>query len=223
MALPRHRLTGHCFGRLLVLRKVESVKYLARWLCRCSCGNKKVVYQSALLNDFTKSCGCLNREVATANGIRHGTFVRVGGVRPNMTSTYRAWNGMRSRVHCQTSHSYPDYGGRGVTIDPCWDDFGRFLSDMGPRPSVEHSLDRIDNNGPYAPWNCRWATRLEQARNKRGLLRFISVNGDVMCGTELAEKLAMPYKQFYNRMVRRRHKGHAEPGLNKAPILKSGD
>lgn len=83
------------------------------------------------------------------------------------TRTYVSWMKMRERVRNPNHKSYPDYGGRGITIDPRWDDFRNFYVDMGRRPSRAYTLDRIDGEGNYCLENCRWATRRQQNRNRK--------------------------------------------------------
>ena len=83
------------------------------------------------------------------------------------TAEYLAWQDMRARCNTPTHRSFRYYGGRGITVDECWSTFEQFIADMGFRPTPQHSLDRIDNALGYCPSNCRWATKAEQASNRR--------------------------------------------------------
>jgi hypothetical protein len=85
----------------------------------------------------------------------------------NVNSEYTTWIGMKQRCLNKNHEHYRYYGGRGIYIVQRWMDFKKFLEDMGPKPGPEYSLDRKNNNGPYAKWNCRWATKSEQSKNKR--------------------------------------------------------
>lgn len=83
------------------------------------------------------------------------------------TPEYLAWMHMKGRCDNPKDRKYPHYGGRGVKVCKRWYVYAAFLTDMGRRPSAQHSIDRKNNNGNYTPSNCRWATRSEQQRNKR--------------------------------------------------------
>lgn len=112
---------------------------------------------------------------------------------------YMSWYLARTRCHDRTAASYRDYGGRGIRMCARWRrSYACFLADMGPRPNGLQ-LDRIDNDGPYAPGNCRWATRIEQAGNKRNS-RLITFRGETFCVSEWERRRGFPRKTVLGRL-----------------------
>lgn len=122
------------------------------------------------------------------------------GMRPqgNASKTYAAWVSMRNRCLRPNDHAYPQYGGRGITICPEWNDFPRFFSDMGEAPKRK-SLDRIDNNAGYFKENCRWATSTEQMQNRR-CNKNITYNGETHCKAEWARRAGITRTRFGIRL-----------------------
>jgi hypothetical protein len=176
-------LVGRRFGRLTVIscsgdsKQGELPASVARdrtWRCRCDCGTEKTILGKCLLYVGTLSCGCWQSKVAQANAgeasacFRHGHSGRGRNRRlAPPTPEYCAWLSARNRCHNPSNPAWPRYGGLGVEVCQRWDDFERFLTDMGPRPTPYHVLDRYDPSGDYEPGNARWASRQEQARNRR--------------------------------------------------------
>jgi len=124
----------------------------------------------------------------------------MGWVKHNKSHTpeYKAWSSMRERCHCKTNVNYKNYGARGIGICDEWNEFSRFLSDMGARPSSDHSIDRIDNNKGYCKENCRWATRTQQGNNRRTCY-YISAYGVTLSITEWSRVMEVPLKRYKKR------------------------
>jgi hypothetical protein len=114
------------------------------------------------------------------------------------TKEYVAWCGMKSRCNNENFKFFKNYGGRGIKVCDRWKDFYTFFEDMGPVPDGK-SLDRIDNEKGYSPENCRWATRTEQARNKRNLV-FITANGETKCLGEWSEQTGIKVSTLSARL-----------------------
>jgi hypothetical protein len=156
-------LTGQRFGRLTVLSRAMGRKRAA-WHCRCDCGGSSISPTSSLRSGRSQSCGCLQSE-------RTSAAARVSSRKHGQTGTpeHVSWGSMLSRCYNQKATGYERYGGSGVVVCERWKwSFENFLADMGERPSRDHSLDRFPNaHGNYEPGNCRWATKLEQANNRR--------------------------------------------------------
>ena len=145
------------FPRPQFIRSVSKLK--ARYLCRC--GNKFVAFIGNVNKQHTRSCGCLKRKAGRLVGL---TNKRHGHTR---TLTHKTWIAMRNRCQNKNNYDYRNYGGRGIQVCAEWDDFRRFLADMGRRPSSHYSIDRVNVNGDYEPNNCRWATPKQQRKNQR--------------------------------------------------------
>jgi hypothetical protein len=172
-------MIGKRFGRLVVLKQAGTryAPYGTRLLvlCRCDCGKKKTIIAVAVRIGLTKSCGCLQKEVLSKRRTSHGETV------DGRTAEYTSWKAMRQRCYSPNYTKFMDYGGRGITVCERWNDFANFLADMGRKPSKRHSLDRIDNDGPYSQENCRWGTKRQQSRNRRKWVMIDKViHGDIM-------------------------------------------
>lgn len=119
-----------------------------------------------------------------------------------LTPEYCAWSAARGRCTNPRNRAYHRYGGRGITISEHWRDFRQFLTDMGPKPSPQHQLERRDNDQGYAQDNCYWATKLEQARNKGGRRPTcrLTCRGETLTIVQWSERTGFSTNQIRNRL-----------------------
>jgi hypothetical protein len=153
-----NNLTNKNFGKWTAKEYVR-IGERGKWLCKCQCGTERLVWSHDLTSGRTTNCGCGKR--------LHG-----------MTNSreFETWNSMRKRCLRKANDNYKNYGGRGITVCRRWlNSFANFYADMGPKPHGAQ-LDRINNNGPYSPENCRWVTPMQNANN-RGNNRRLTYKG----------------------------------------------
>lgn len=188
-------LTGMKFGRLTVLgvsHRVEKTKKIY-WNAICDCGTPVATCGGRMKSGMTQSCGCLCRERLLNANLRHGR---------SHTPIHGIWSGMIQRCSPKAAkHCIADYYGRGIRVCERWHTFEKFLEDMGERPSLNHTLDRIDNDGDYEPSNCRWVTQREQCRNTRRNV-MITHKGETLCLTDWSAKLDLCYETMRHRIKR---------------------
>lgn len=183
-------VTGRKFGRWTVVGR-QKVGRINKCECVCECGNKKLIALHSLKNGDSSSCGCFNREALAARSTHRMTG----------TPTYNSWASMVARCTRPKSDPYGIYLAKGITVCDRWkQSFANFLADMGERPSKMHSLDRIDSTGNYEPANCRWATREEQAQNRKSCKKY-TYNGKTMTIAEWAREAHMRQWVLWDRLA----------------------
>lgn len=163
-----------------------------RWVCVCECGSETIVLDESLKSGNTLSCGCFSsRALIGERSITHGA---------RGSDEWKIWSKIKDRCFNPNCKEYPHYGARGVIMCAEWrDDFAAFLAHIGPRPSRDYSIERINNAGNYEPGNVRWATDLEQGRNRRNN-RLLTVDGVTRCASEWAEVTGIKSATIINRM-----------------------
>lgn len=188
----KNDLVGKTFGRLKVIANggLDSFRKNSVWVCLCSCGEEIKVPRPSLLQGYTKSCGCLRLEICSEKATTHGD---------SKTRLYKTWCGIKERCFNKTNIKYKYYGGRGIKMNPKWQDyisFKRWALSNGYQEDL--TIDRIDNNGDYSPLNCRWSTRKEQANNRRSnvVVDFRGITDNL---SGWSHRLNIPYKRLQKR------------------------
>lgn len=187
-------LTGMTFGKWKVIERKGSDKYgYALWLCECQCEKrtKKLIRSSALISGESKSCGCLQKELAIIQNTTHGK---------TNSHLYSIWRGMRDRIFNKNARCYKDYGGRGIKICDEWLNFENFYEwSINNGYQDDLTIERKDVNGNYCLENCKWATMKEQANNRR-TNHFIEFNGKNQSMSDWAKEINIPYQTLKSRI-----------------------
>ena len=184
---------GTRFGRLVVIREEEIPSSSRKRLvfCRCDCGVERYFHRSHLQMMKTRSCGCMRREMV-------GSYTRTHG--DSMSVEYRTWAGIIARCCRPSDISFKNYGARGIKVCDRWrESYVAFFEDMGRKPPIGYSIERIDNNGNYEPGNCKWETRIHQNRNSRHN-RLVPCGGVWLPVTQACEILGLRPELVYRRL-----------------------
>lgn len=183
------------FGRLTVLSvEGRNGRKAIVWKCICECGNVHFATTWSLKGGSVSSCGCYKIERNLVAKRVHGHASRQG------TTEYRSWQSLKSRCCNPSSPYFSDYGGRGITVCDQWkDSFLTFLADMGRKPTPKHTIERKNNDGNYEPGNCKWATVVEQANNRRSS-KFIVVGGVRMTISQCSRQYGIKMKTLWDRL-----------------------
>jgi hypothetical protein len=203
-------LSGMKFGRLTAVSRAGNARSGGtRWHCRCDCGGSSTPLAAALKSGNSTTCGCGVIESTVLRSTAHGELV--GG---KHSPEYRTWWAAITRCENVNSAKYAIYGGRGIRICSGWrSDFAKFRSDMGKKPSAQHSIDRVNNDAGYdcgrcvdclsrgAPPNCRWATLAEQSDNRRTNV-WVEFRGETKTLTQWADGLGILAKNLRYRIER---------------------
>lgn len=197
-------LSGKTFGYLTVIERAgsDSTGKNSTWLCRCKCGNTKIVNRSVLTRNDRKghisSCGCRTYE---SKNYTHGM---------SKTRIYHEWLSMRKRCSRAIAKDYDSYEGRGITVCDEWNNdfisFYEWAMNNGYDDSL--TIDRVDVEKGYSPENCRWITIESQQSNKRNTVR-INYEGEEWCLRTLCMHIGFPYKTANARYIRMKRRGES--------------
>lgn len=191
-------LTGERYERLVVIKKVGVSKDGQKtYLCKCDCGNVKIIKSGNLRSGKTKSCGCYNSDKVKMRN-KHNS--KHGGCGSRL---YSIWIDMRARCKYEKAINWHLYGGRGIKVCKDWDNdfesFRKWALSNGYESGLQ--LDRVDNDGNYEPDNCKWSSRSEQGNNRR-TCKYITINGVTKTVSEWCDESGVKRSTAYNRIKR---------------------
>lgn len=167
------------FGRWTVKRYSHKNGPHYFWFCRCKCGNERTLQQGSLVSGRSVSCGCYRQEVSKRTFRTHGK---------SQSKLHGVWVRMRQRCENPKAVNFKFYGGRGITVCAKWQTFEGFYEDMGSGWKEGLTIERIDNDGGYKKSNCKWATKQEQATNRRSTV-FVETKWGLISVSELARRI----------------------------------
>lgn len=189
---------GYKFGDCTLIKYEPTIidkggHYRKTAMFMCKCGKSFVTNFHSVKRGLTTSCGCFRKKRQQENRTHGATLDKIN-------SGYNVWLNIKSRCLHPNSTSYTRYGAKGITICERWEkSYEAFISDMGERPSVHHSIDRYPNkNGNYEPNNCRWATPIEQSNNKNKTI-MVSYMGTIVSLANLCRQYNINYKSAHLR------------------------
>lgn len=188
-------LTDKRFGKLVALRKgaKKEGRSTSYWECACDCGNVVPIRVDHLTGGRVQSCGCVRKEQASKMNASHGM---------SKTSEYKIWKLIKDRCYNPKTPNYERYGGKGITVSDEWrESFEAFYRDMGPRPSLLHSVDRMDGTKGYYKGNCRWATDIEQANNMSTNIHY-TFDGERKTLADWCREFDINYKAMHALLTR---------------------
>jgi len=181
-------LTGQTFGMLTALNPEHSDGKKRSWRFLCQCGTQCVKVGADVRKEIkrggTPNCGCMTKQLIGKKNTTHGM---------SSHPAFAVWRSMLDRCRLPSHQAWNNYGGRGISVCEQWQTFENFWSDMGPAYIRGLDLDRIDNDGPYSPENCRWTDRRTNAMNKRSTIREVDI-------PKLSEETGIARSTIYYRL-----------------------
>jgi len=187
---------GQKFHSWQVISEEPQRGYTRMMRCQCECGEVRVISLHSIKRGDSKSCGCRQEELYISSMSKHGVDRR------SRTTEYKSWLHMIERCENRNCKSFPNYGGRGITVCTRWRwSFHEFIRDMGPKPKG-YTIERIDVDGDYFPENCKWASKKEQSRNRRNVHR-VQVGEKILKIHEWSEISGVSSEKIYERIFTR--------------------